>query len=110
MMSDKEFLDVVENSLKDYEGQLDHFYQAVGMVVVGRLMGWRVMRLVSPNRCWSKASKLFGDPKLIMRDRGKYAYKSLGLKIVDNIGDYWGVIRGSKDRDSLLLKDRKLVK
>jgi len=109
MMSDEELLKMFDSSMKDYKGQLDHFYEAVGMVVVGRLMGWRVMRLVSSKRCWTMAIKLFGDPKELMREEEKYAYKSVGLKIVKKIGDYWGIIRGNKDRNELPLKERKML-
>jgi hypothetical protein len=79
-------------------------YEAIGMVVTGRLMGWRVMRLVSSGRCWALSIKLFGDPKLLMPARGKYYDKSVGMKIIDTTGEYWDYIKRVK---SLPLEQRK---
>lgn len=93
MINDKELMEKIEQVASEFHGDISHLYEAVGMIVIGRLFGWRVMRLVSPGRVWSDAIKLFGDPKLLMREREKYAYKSLGLKAVDLAGDYWNVIK-----------------
>ena len=95
---------------EDYEGQIDHFYEVVGMIVVGRLVGWKVMRLVSSRRCWDLASKLFGDPKELMPERGQYAYRSVGLAIIDRIGGYWDIISGKASRDEIPLLERKMIK
>jgi hypothetical protein len=105
-MTDEELLIKIEEITKGYSGQIDDLYCVVGMIVIGRLLGWRVMRLVCPRRTWSNAIKLFGDPKLIMDERGKYAHKSVGLKLVDKIGDYWEVIKGHK---SISSAERKLA-
>jgi hypothetical protein len=96
MMTDEQFNQKVEELLKDYKGQVDHFYEAVGMVSVGRLVGWRVMRLVASRRCWELSCQLFGDLKKELPERGRYAHKSVGLKIVDKLGGYWDVVRGEK--------------
>jgi hypothetical protein len=105
MITDKELMIKIEDVTKEYSGLIDHLYEAVGMIVVGRLFGWRVMRLVSSRRCWSLASEIFGDPKELMPERGRYAHKSYGLRIVDAVGGYWDFIKGK--RDAMLLQDRK---
>jgi hypothetical protein len=94
MITDEELNKKIEQVSTDFHGQIDDLYQAVGMIVIGRMYGWQVMRLSAPRRIWSKATELFGDPKLLMRPRGVLAYKSLGLKIVDTAGDYWDVVKG----------------
>jgi len=113
MITDEEFSEHVENTLKDYKGDLNNFYEVIGMVYVGRLMGWRVIRLVSSKRSWTLASKLFaglGDLKVILPEEGDYAYKSVGLELVKKIGGYWDIIKGSKNRDELSLSDRKMIR
>lgn len=106
MITDKELNAKVETVCTEFSGQLDDLYAVVGMIVVGRLFGWRVMRLVSRRGHWALAAKLFGDPKALMRERGVLAHKSVGLAIIDKAGDYWEVIRGHK---SIAREDRKLV-
>jgi hypothetical protein len=109
MITDEELIVKIEEVTKDFSGQLDHLYEAIGMIMSGRLLGWRVMRIVSSRRCWMMASKLFGDPKLLMPERGKYYYKSVGMKIIDTAGDYMEFIRGTVSRDDLPLHQRKML-
>lgn len=78
----------------EFHGQLDDLYKAVGMMVVGQFYGWRVMRLITSRSVWGKAVKLFGDPKTLMPERGYLWKKSLGLRAVDKLDDYWKVIQG----------------
>jgi hypothetical protein len=106
MMNDSELTAKIEQVTKDFDGQLDNLYETVGMIMLGRLMGWRVMRLVSSRRCWKMASDLFGDPKLIMPERGKYYKKSIGLQIIDSTGHYWDYIKKIKPMD---INQRKFV-
>jgi hypothetical protein len=96
MMNDEELMKRIDEETKAYSGDLSYLYEAIGMVVTGRLLGWRVMRLVSSGRCWSLATKLFGDPKLLMPAKGKYYDKSVGMKIVDTTGEYWDYIKRVK--------------
>jgi hypothetical protein len=107
MMTDEELMQKIDEVSGDFKGQVDHLYEAVGMIVVGRLFGWELMRLASSRRCWSTATKLFGDPKLLMRARGKYAYKSYALDIIDGAKDYWEIIRGHKP---MSMDERRLTK
>lgn len=112
----KELKEIIDLNSKIFEvsteftGQLDHLYEVIGMVVVGRLFGWRVMRLVSSRRCWTLATKLFGDPKLLMPPEGELSHKSIGLILAKKVGYYWDVISGKASRDDLPLHERKLIK
>ena len=97
MITDDELLANIEKALDNFEGDLTEFYTAVGLVVVGRLMGWKVMRLVSTRKQWDMANRLFGDikqPGYILRERDRYAYRSKGLAIADSLGNYWDYIKG----------------
>lgn len=105
-ISDEELTIIIEDVTKNFHGQIDHLYEAVGMIVIGRYFGWKVMRLASSRRCWTTATKLFGDPKLLMKDEEKYAYKSFGLAAVKLVNDYWGVIMGHKP---LPMSERRLI-
>jgi hypothetical protein len=58
---------------KDFHGQLDDLTNAVGLIVVGRLMRWRVMRLITSRKAWATANRLFGDPKILLSDITEYS-------------------------------------
>jgi len=104
MIDEKELNDKIEKVCNDFEGQLDDLYSCVGFMVVGRHYGWRVMRLVSSRRHWSLASKHFGDPKELLPEKGDCYSKSIGMRIIDQAGDYWSFIRGQKSLDQRIKK------
>lgn len=99
----------VEKVTKTFQGQLDHLYEAVGMMLLGRLMGWRVMRLVSSKRCWKMAVNLFDDPRKWMDEKGEYYTKSVGMRIFDTAKEYWDFIAGNVNRDDMPLHKRKMI-
>jgi hypothetical protein len=109
MMTDEEMMKMIDDVSSKFVGQLDDLQSAVGMVMMGRLYGWRVIRLVSSNRLWRVACDLFGDLKEFLPERGVLAHKSVGLMIVDKVGGYWDVIGGKGNRDALPLHERKKV-
>lgn len=94
MITDEELMKKIDEVSGEFVGQLDDLYTVVGMIVVGRLFGWRVIRLTTTRVMWAKAVKLFGDPKQLMREREKYSVKSLGLATVDKLDAYWDVVKG----------------
>lgn len=97
MISEKDW-ERIEAYCLHFQGQLPDLFMLVGLVVAGPLFGWRVVRLVVSRRIWTMLAKEFGDPKVWMPERGKLAYKSQGLKLVEQSGDFWGFIRGSARR------------
>ena len=94
MITDEELMKKIDEVSGDFHGQIDDLYMAIGMIVMGRLFGWRVLRLTSSRSQWARANKLFGDLKTLMPERGKYAHKSIGLAVVDKLGSYWDVVKG----------------
>lgn len=107
MISDKEILDKIDEVSGNFHGQIDDLYVAIGMIVMGRLFGWRVLRLTSSRRQWARATKLFGDLKALMPERGKYVHKSIGLAIADKMDVYWDIVKGIV---SVPMVERKEIK
>lgn len=94
MITDEELLTKIDHVSGEFKGQLDDLYKIVGMIVMGRLFGWRVVRLASTRGLWTKANRYFGDIKELMPERGKYAHKSVGLKIADELGEFRNIVIG----------------
>jgi uncharacterized membrane protein YecN with MAPEG domain len=104
MITDDELMKKIDEVSEKFVGPIDDLYIAVGLIVVGRRFGWRVIRLCSSRKQWARSSKIFGDLKEYMPERGFLARKSVGLKLVDKAYDYWAVVKGSV---SLPMKKRK---
>lgn len=99
----------IEDVCEQFKGQIPDLYQMVGIVVVGRLFGWRVVRLTASRRMWMMVTRTFGDPKEWMPEKGRLAHKSVGLVLVEKIGDYWEFIKGIQARDDLPPEQRKMI-
>lgn len=96
MLSDDELMCLVEKVTSEYKGDIDKLSQVIGLLVLCRLFGWRVMRIVAPQRNWALANKLFGDVKSLSVERGMYYDKSVGLRVIDKVGDYWDYVNRVK--------------
>ncbi len=109
MITDEELMKRIDQVSLNFTGQFDDLSQIVGIVIVGRRYGWRVIRLVHSRRAWTLACKYFGDLKEILPEEGeeKYMRKSVGFSLIEGISHYWEVVKGhiaipSKERKSLL--------
>ncbi len=87
----------------EFKGQITHLYTAVGALVVGRLFGWRILRLTLDAKEYAMCQRILAvgldDPGEFkfnqwMREREKLAYKSIGLALVDTVGDFWAACKG----------------
>jgi len=106
-ITEQEMVKKIEEVSTNFKGQLDDLQAAVGMLVIGRFYGWRVMRLVSSRRHWTVTCKLFGDLKELLPERTALSNKSLAFRVVDKSGNYWDVIKGHSE--AMPLHERKLV-
>jgi hypothetical protein len=109
MITDQEMLDLMELKAGEYEGIGGDLISAVGVLVLSRFYGWRVIRLIASRRQWNVTIKTFGNIKAITPERGKYARKSVGLDIADKIGDYWAYMRGQKNSKEDVGKSRQMI-
>jgi hypothetical protein len=98
-LSDKEaqeLLKRVETATKDFSGIFDELESAVGMLMIGRLMGWRALLIIHNKRTIRKYEKILGgiDIREMFPEEGPMAHKSLGLELAKKIGNFWKVVSG----------------
>lgn len=100
--------DRVEAITKDYTGSIHDLYSAVGVLAIGQLVGWRVLRITLGMSTYAKYQRILGvDFKVEFPERGNYAKKSLALDMVDGLKNFWDVVKG-KDKIDPIVK-RTLV-
>lgn len=104
MITDEELNVRIDQVCDDFVGQLDDLYAVIGMVVMGRRYGARVVRLVAPRRHWRLMQDLFGDYHELFQDEGRCAEKCLGFRVLKAVGGYWKAITGVK---GISAQDRK---
>lgn len=92
----QEIIKRVEDVTKDFKGQFDELESALGMYMIGRLIGWRVLVLIHNKRTIRKYEEILGNINIREEfpEEGPLAYKSLGLEIVKKLGNFWKAVNG----------------
>ncbi|HRX01467.1 MAG TPA: hypothetical protein P5280_18385 [Cyclobacteriaceae bacterium] len=86
----------IEHVISGYRGDATTLGNAIGALVLGRYVGWRVVRVVYSNSTYTKYQKILGIQfKDVLPERSRYSYKSLGLFILDKAGKFWDFVRSS---------------
>lgn len=87
----------------EFHGQADDLYMAIGCLVVGRLYGWRILRLTLSPKNYARYQRILAlgldEPGEFhfnkwMRAEERLAYKSIGLKLANLAGDFWAAVKG----------------
>lgn len=93
--SDYELLCFLDNFIKEYKGDGSVLVSVVGSLVVGYFMGWRVLSLFITGKTYRKYQVVLGFYfKDVLPERGRYASRSLGLRLVDKFNNFIDVIQG----------------
>lgn len=86
----------IQSVIENYQGDATVLGNALGALVLGRYVGWRVIRVVYSNNSYSKYQNLLGIQfRDVLREREILSRKSLGLSILDRIGGFWDFCRSS---------------
>lgn len=104
-MNNTELSEKIDFLIRNYQGDGEKLCTLVGMLVVGELYGWKVVRLVCPKRIWQLSKKNNIDPKQFLPEVGLLAHRSLGFRIAQKAGQYWDYVKG--ETKAMPLTDRK---
>ncbi|MHB8425147.1 MAG: hypothetical protein ACYDB9_08350 [Gammaproteobacteria bacterium] len=88
----------LDSVCKRYRGNATQLETAIGMLILGRTMGWRVMYLIHSAGTVRKYEKILGLkirdtlPEYTEESKRSNAYKL--LQIADGIKNFWKVVNG----------------
>lgn len=86
----------IENTIDNYQGDGNALAHAIGYLVLGRYVGWRVIRIICSKDTCAKHQKILGiDFKEVLPERGHFARKSRALSFLDKAGGFWDYVRRS---------------
>lgn len=92
----------LNDRIRAFTGNFDVLESALGALVVGRVAGWRVVRLLHSPQTYRRYERILDldfqgtfpwSDELVMPERGPYARKSLALKITDSVGGFWDMVK-----------------
>lgn len=85
----------IDKVTKNFKGQIPELEQAIGVWVVGRQFGWKVMLLVHDRKTIAKYEKLLGiDYRNEVPDVGEFAHKSLAWRAAQKVSNFWKAVKG----------------
>jgi hypothetical protein len=95
---------VDEASLR-FSGTFDELESAAGMLMIGRLYGWRVLVLIHNKRTIRKYEEILGiKVREAFPEEGPLASRSNALAVAKTLGNFWKAVSGE-----LKIPDRREI-
>ena len=90
-----ELLKRVDDICRDFVGQFDELEAALGMLLLGRLVGWKVLALIHNKRTIRKYEEFLGiNIREYFPEEGPLTHKSQAYMLVKRMGQYWKAVSG----------------
>lgn len=91
----KAVLGIADRAIANFRGQGDELESALGMLLLGRRYGWRVIYLLHSKRTVSKYESILGiDVREFFPDVGPMTHRSIGYRVSEAIGNFWKAVSG----------------
>jgi hypothetical protein len=85
----------VDGIAHGFKGQIDELESALGVLLLGRLFGWRALVLIHNKRTLRKYEEILGiDMREAFPEEGPLAHKSVALTAVKELGEFWKAVSG----------------
>jgi hypothetical protein len=92
---DDQIISHIDTLIPNFSGNIHELEQAVGVWIVGRQFGWKVMLLVHDRKTLAKYEKRLGIKfRTELPEVGPYAKKSLAWKAFQKFSNFWKAVRG----------------
>lgn len=97
-MTDQELMRIINRAVDKFHGDSSQLESAIGALIVGQHVGWKVMMLLHSRSTLKSYSKILGVPDIrkLMEDTGPLSHRSLAWRVVEGTKDFWKVVRGEK--------------
>ena len=93
-----ELVKMADKAMVDFEGPFEELESALGMLLMGRLFGWRVLLLIHNKRTIRKYQEILGgvDIREMFPETGPFARKSNAFRWVEKFGEFWKAVSGER--------------
>lgn len=86
---------IANDALNRFEGSADELEKALGMLMLGDYLGWKVLVLIHNKRTIRKYEEVLGiSVREFFPEEGPIAMRSLGYSIATELGNFWKVVSG----------------
>lgn len=94
-----------------FAGDFGELESAIGMYMIGRMVGWKVLVLLHNKRTIRKYEEILGNINIREEfdEEGPFADKSMALEIVKKLGNFWKAVNGEVKDEQLREQRRELT-
>ena len=88
---------LIEKQFKEFRGDMGQFESAVGALIIGQHLGWRVLLLSHDRRTIDRYGEILGidfKDKKTMPEVGKMAHKSIAWVAYQGVTNFWKAVKG----------------
>ncbi|SRR5260221_2065527 len=90
-----ELLKRADKVTSDFVGPFEELESALGMLLIGRLVGWKVLVLIHNKRTLRKYEEILGiSIREAFPETGPLTHKSAGYEFVQKLGSFWKAVSG----------------
>ena len=91
----QKYIEIINKASHNFHGLLDELETAIGMMMIGRLYGWRVLVLIHSKKTVKKYEEILGiNVREMFEEEGPHTYKSVGYSIAQTLGNFWKAVSG----------------
>ncbi len=105
-MTDSELLEHIDKIATEYKGDVSQLSSAIGAVMLGRLYGWRVIRITTTSKVYTRHQRVLSlDFKQVLPKETELSKKSIGYSIAKKLDKFWDVVNSKVKIDP----DKKMI-
>ena len=91
----EQLVQIVNDALNRFSGSADELEKAIGMMMLGDYLGWKVLVIIHNKRTLRKYEEILGiNVRDFFPEEGLIAKRVLGYEIALKLGSFWKVVSG----------------
>ena len=95
----------MDNAIYQFGGLLDELEGALGMYMIGRHFGWKVLYVIHSKQTIRKYEHVLGiEVRKEFDEKGPDAYRSNGFRAVDKASNFWKAVTSGKIPEKRLVE------
>ena len=97
---------IADKAAAPYIGNVDELESAIGMLILGRLFGWKPLLIVHSPKTIKKYEKILGiQVREEFDEEGPFADKLMGWRIAKGLSNFWKAVSGDTPVDGRRIID-----
>lgn len=91
----QELAQLINGAIERYRGNFDELEKAIGVLMLGDYVGWKVLVLVHNKRTIRKYEEILGiNVREFFVEEGPIAMRSMGYRVALSVGSFWKAVSG----------------